>query len=83
MDNPSKKDLEALRNSLNSYLELMKHYRTYNIRKKALLSARIPSILKYGYIETVPGKNMKYCLKRSSVSSEQSASSSDQWTRKN
>jgi hypothetical protein len=50
---PAKKELESIRSSVNSYLGIMKHYKTYNIRKKVLLDKNRPVLLlKYGYIKT-------------------------------
>jgi hypothetical protein len=45
----SKMDLFAIRAMVNSYLGIMRHYKTYNIRKKALLK-HSHTILKYGFI---------------------------------
>lgn len=67
---PDTRSLHNVRNSINSYLGIMQHYRTYNIRKKALLSSNIPNILKYGYIKCVPNKSMKYCLYKKNYKNE-------------
>lgn len=40
----SKKDNEKFLASMNSYLGLMKHYKTYKLRKKMLLEGFSPEI---------------------------------------
>jgi hypothetical protein len=61
---PNKKDLTFICSSVNSYLGLMKHYSTYNIRKKYLLNKnRSPLIFKYGYLTTIHKNSMTYKLK--------------------
>jgi hypothetical protein len=58
---PDKNDLASIRSSVNSYLGIMKHYRTYNIRKKYLLDKNHPPLIfKYGYLETIHKKSMVY-----------------------
>jgi len=48
---PTQATLSSLRSSVNSYLGIMRHYKTYNIRKKVLLSKTRPhALLKYGYL---------------------------------
>jgi len=43
--------LSSIRACVNSYLGIMRHYKTYNIRKKVLLSKTHPhALLKYGYL---------------------------------
>jgi hypothetical protein len=61
---PSRKDTEDIRASVNSYLGLTGHYRSYNIRRKILLH-RVPalSLLKYGHLRVKPYQSMIYCLK--------------------
>lgn len=59
---PNSKDLYRLMAGINSYLGIMKHYRTYNIRKKILLSSNIPSVFQYGYLNVIPFRSMKYSL---------------------
>ncbi|NDV46374.1 hypothetical protein D0T49_04885 [Paludibacter sp. 221] len=60
---PAKKDLENMQTAINSYLGLMCHYRTYNIRKKVMLNEKRPlQIYKYGYLQIKPYGKMKYCL---------------------
>jgi len=59
---PNSKHLFNLMAGINSYLGIMKHYRTYNIRKKILLSSNIPSIFQYGYLNVTPFRSMKYSL---------------------
>ena len=58
--NADRECLEDIRASLNSYLGIMKHYRTYNIKRKVL---RLPHnrFYQYGYLGTHLGR---YCLKR-------------------
>jgi hypothetical protein len=54
-------DLNFIRSSVNSYLGLLKHYKTYNIRKKILLNKKRPSLLlKYGYLNVISKKSMVY-----------------------
>ena len=61
--NPSREDLEKLRATLNSYLGIMQHSKTYNIRKKALLG-KSHEFFKYGYL----GNGLKkYSLKKESL----------------
>lgn len=60
--NVTVRSLNKLMMSLNSYLGIMGHHRTYNIRKKSLLSSKIPTIMKYGYIKCIPYKSMVYSL---------------------
>ena len=59
---PTKAALFSLRSSVNSYLGIMRHYKTYNIRKKVLLSKTRPhALLKYGYL-SVKGDGMVFRL---------------------
>jgi hypothetical protein len=62
---PAPEEREKVRSSVNSYLGLMRHFRTYNLRKKVLLNKRNPSILmKYGYLKIKnPGRAMVYDLR--------------------
>jgi hypothetical protein len=54
-------DLMSIQSSVNSYLGLLKHYKTYNIRKKVLLDKERPSLLlKYGYLKVISKKSMVY-----------------------
>ncbi len=48
-DNPGRDELELMRACINSYLGLMGHHFTYNIRKKILLD-RPNLFFKYGYL---------------------------------
>jgi hypothetical protein len=58
---PDKDDLIFIRSSINSYLGIMKHYCTYNIRKKYLLDKNhSPLIFKYGYLKAVHKESMIY-----------------------
>jgi hypothetical protein len=57
----TRNDLIWVQSSVNSYLGLLKHYKTYNIRKKILLDKDHPSLLlKYGYLKVIPAKSMIY-----------------------
>jgi hypothetical protein len=48
---PTPATLFSIRASINSYLGIMRHYKTYNIRKKVLLSKTHPhALFKYGYL---------------------------------
>ena len=49
IENPSLDELEKMRACINSYLGLMKHHYSYNIRKKILLE-RPNQFFKYGYL---------------------------------
>jgi hypothetical protein len=56
-------DLRFVQSSVNSYLGLLKHYKTYNIRKKYLLDKNHPPLIfKYGYLDTIHGKSMVFKL---------------------
>ena len=57
--NPNRKDLERWRAVINSYLGILKHYKTYNIRKKVLIG-KSREFFKYGHLEGLK----KYCLNR-------------------
>gem|GEM_PF-4491260 len=46
--NNKKLDLHELRCSVNSYLGVMKHYKSFNIRKKIMI--RHAWVFKYGYV---------------------------------
>jgi hypothetical protein len=60
---PSRNDLEQVRCRINSYLGIMQHYQTYNIRKKILLdNNHLNLILQYGYLKVIFSKSMVYCL---------------------
>lgn len=48
MENPSVEYLEGMRSSINSYLGLMQHFRSYNVKKRML--ERYPFVFKYGYL---------------------------------
>jgi hypothetical protein len=59
--NLTENDFRSIQSSVNSYLGLMKHYKTYNIRKKILLDKERPSLLlKYGYLKVISKKSMVY-----------------------
>ena len=55
--NPTRNELEKVRATLNSYLGILKHSKTYNIRKKALLG-KPNEFFKYGYLEGLD----RFCL---------------------
>jgi len=56
---PHRKELEQVRAKLNSYLGIMKHYRTYNIKR--ILLTKPYKLFKYGYLNT---HLHKYCIKK-------------------
>ena len=58
--NPNREELEKVRATLNSYLGIMIHSKTYNIRKKVLLG-KSHEFFKYGHLSGLK----KYCLKKS------------------
>jgi len=47
----SKIEIEKVRATINSYLGVMRHYSTYNLRRKTLLKKH-RAIFKYGFLET-------------------------------
>ena len=50
----TKHDLYNMRSSINSYLGVMRHYKTYNLRKKMLLQpSHNDGIFKYGYLDSL------------------------------
>ena len=54
MSEKCKKDLNYINHcvaSINSYLGFLKHYRTYNIKKKILLNKDLKEIFKYAYFD--------------------------------
>lgn len=57
VDAPGKPELQAMRASVNSYLGLLKHYRSYRLKKN--IFGRPNRIFQYGYL--TGGMNM-YCL---------------------
>jgi hypothetical protein len=46
---PTKEDKKNFLSSMNSYLGIMKHYKTYNLRRKFLIKHLSPAWLKYVY----------------------------------
>jgi retron-type reverse transcriptase len=61
---PSRDELVQLRSSVNSYLGIMKHYRTFNIRKRVLLGSKNQSIFKFGYLQWSFRKPMNFFIYR-------------------
>jgi RNA-directed DNA polymerase len=59
---PTLRNLYKMRAAFNSYLGIMKHYSTYNIRFELLISNRNKYLYNYGYIESVKYKKMNYRL---------------------
>lgn len=59
---PTLIELNKMRCYFNSYFGIMIHYKTYNIGYKALIQNRNKQIYKYGYIESINNKKMKYCF---------------------
>lgn len=61
---PDRTDLVRLRASVNSYLGILRHFRTFNIRKRVLLMGRCPSLLRYGYLSWSIRHPMNFYIKR-------------------
>ena len=60
---PGKEELRLIRATINSYLGIMQHYKTYRIRKKILLHPdRPPLLLKHGYLQSRFQESMVYKL---------------------
>ena len=59
---PHYADLVQIRASINSYLGIMRHYRTYNIRYNTLIKDRNNLLFQYGYIEAFKKGAMTYKL---------------------
>ncbi|MDR3219111.1 MAG: RNA-directed DNA polymerase, partial [Dysgonamonadaceae bacterium] len=73
---PSVQELRSMRATVNSYLGLMNHYRSYNIRKKILMHReRRLLLMKYGYLKVKPYSSMIFCLHDSVRSKELTESS--------
>ena len=60
---PTREMLELIRATINSYLGILQHYKTYRIRQKVLLDPQNPPlILKYGYLQHTFRQSMVYKL---------------------
>lgn len=59
---PSLIDLQKMRASINSYLGIMKHYKTYNIVYNALIKDRHNKLFLFGYVEAINHISIKYKL---------------------
>ncbi len=60
--NPAtKEDLAKMRASINSYLGILKHHKTYRLRRKVLLDGGSATICRYGYFQK--GLN-KFCINK-------------------
>jgi RNA-directed DNA polymerase len=59
---PSLLDLQKIRASINSYLGVMKHYRTYTIVYSALIKDRNNFLFQYGYVEAIKHTSIIYKL---------------------
>jgi len=59
---PTHSDLAQIRATINSYLGIMRHYSTYNIRYDTLIKDRNSALFKYGYIEALKKGAMTYKL---------------------
>jgi hypothetical protein len=57
---PSLLDLQKIRASINSYLGVMKHYRTYTIVYTVLLKDRNNTLFQYGYVEAIKQTSIIY-----------------------
>lgn len=64
---PTLRDLQKLRASINSYIGVMMHYSTYNIRHKQLVLDRNNGMYTYGYLQTKGYKNMLFKLYGNSI----------------
>lgn len=65
---PNRAELQNMVSSVNSYLGIMKHYRTYNVRKGVLLNQKKKlKLFRYGYLQTKPYKQMKYIIKKEAL----------------
>jgi retron-type reverse transcriptase len=59
----TKKDLVLIRSRVNSYLGILKHYNTYNLRRKVLFNRKkYYQLFRYGYMIILPYKAMKFYL---------------------
>ncbi|MGB1315392.1 MAG: reverse transcriptase/maturase family protein [Chitinophagales bacterium] len=65
--NPTISDLNQMRAAINSYLGILGHYRSYNIRHKLLLKNRSKLLYKYGYVFSIRHKKMTYVLKQHNI----------------
>lgn len=63
---PSSETKMNMLNTINSYLGIMSHYRTFNIRKEELLVCPIPNIFKHAYIKHISHKSMYFSLYKKS-----------------
>ena len=59
---PEKSTLHQFRASINSYLGILRHHRTFNIRKKVLLSGKFTAAWQYGYLSVLSKNRMVYRL---------------------
>ncbi|WP_170064409.1 RNA-directed DNA polymerase [Polaribacter glomeratus] len=59
---PTHSNLLQIRAALNSYLGILRHYRTYNIRYNTLLKDRNNLLFKYGYVVALNNGAMIYKL---------------------
>jgi RNA-directed DNA polymerase len=57
---PTLLDLQKIRASINSYLGVVKHYRTYNIVYHILIKNRDNTLFQYGYVEAIKQKSIIY-----------------------
>lgn len=64
-EEPSRSDLEEMRASINSYLGIMQHHSSFNIRKKKILN-KSNLLFKYGYFTS--GLNSFKIIKKKSPS---------------
>lgn len=62
---PSLQDMHKVRASINSYLGVMTHYKTYNIVYNILIKDRNNALFKYGYLEAQRNKTMIYNILKS------------------
>lgn len=61
---PDQEMLVRLRASVNSYLGILRHYRTYHIRERVLLQGRHDNLYRYGYLKWVPRRPMNFHILR-------------------
>jgi retron-type reverse transcriptase len=61
---PDQEMLVQLRASVNSYLGILRHYRTFRIRERVLLQGRYDNLYRYGYLKWVPRRPMNFHILR-------------------
>jgi hypothetical protein len=67
---PNQMEIIQLRSVLNSYLGLLSHYRTYNIKKRVLFKPEHLVLLNFGYLKSGYQKRMTFHLYKKHRSSK-------------